>query len=252
MYIFHRVRWIPGSARHFKTVFKEIDLAFPLTSHRIEGLTQFRTLIEACSRTLVNLELSRWSRKLRFPFVQWNKELDRNPIFTAHFSSAPSPTETVTMASLNLIPVSKTVHLGQSIKPDGFIIFRSSQLNIGPTINHTSLNLLSDNSDIVLHIVFRRVENVIGFNASRSGNWFNEEQITFGERLRGHNHTVAIYDHGDNYQILFNGKTGHYFKKPIRAEASSLQYNAGQDPHFSDPIVAETYVNWTALVSGLD
>ena len=34
-----------------------------LTDHRMEDL------IEACSRTLVNLELSRWSRESRFRFV---------------------------------------------------------------------------------------------------------------------------------------------------------------------------------------
>jgi hypothetical protein len=158
------------------------------------------------------------------------------------------------MASLTLVSVNKTVHLGHSIKADGIIIFRSSQLNMSSTVNNTSLNLLSNNGDIVLHIGFRRVENVIVFNAFRSGNWLNEERITFGERLRGNNHTVAIYDHCDNYQILFNGKTGQYFKKQLLTEGTSLQYlvNAGQDPLFSDPVVAETYVNWAALVAGLN
>ena len=156
------------------------------------------------------------------------------------------------MANLHFVPLGKTVHLGHSIKPDGIIIFRSSQLNMCSTADHTHLNLLSNNSDIVLHISLRPVQNEIAFNARSSDNWLTEEKIAFGDRLRGHNHTVAIYDHGDNYQILFNGKTGHYFKKQLLAEASSLQYVAGRDPLFSDPIAAETYTNLATLVAGLN
>jgi len=161
------------------------------------------------------------------------------------------------MTTLNLIPVNKTVKLSNSIHTDGIIIFRSSQLNRSMDNHeaHAGLYLVADNKDVVLHIGFRRDEDVIIFNARMSsGKWLRADRIPLGNRLLGKNHTVTVYDHGDNFQILFNGKTGHSFKKQLQGQVSSLMYDVGNDkiPLFSDPLVAETYDNFAALVVGIN
>jgi hypothetical protein len=158
------------------------------------------------------------------------------------------------MSSLYLIPVNNTVGLSQRVRADGIVIFRSSQLNVASPACRTSLNLLSENNDIVLHIGFRRDENAIVFNACSSAGWLSEERTSFGDKFEGNNYTVTVYDHGDRYQIAFNGKTGHYFTKRIRADVASLQYfvDMGHQALLSDPVVAENYVDLSALVKGLN
>jgi len=160
------------------------------------------------------------------------------------------------MTTLNLIPVNKTVKLSHSIKTNGIIMFRSSQLNRskGNHKAHAGLDLVAGNKDVLLHIGFRRDQNVIIFNARTSyGQWLREERISFRNRLRGKNHTVTVCDHGNNFQILFNGKPGHTFTKQLRGQVSSLRYTVGNGevPLFSDPVVAETSDNFTALVVGI-
>ncbi|KAF8127082.1 concanavalin A-like lectin/glucanase domain-containing protein [Mycena galopus ATCC 62051] len=152
-----------------------------------------------------------------------------------------------------LIPVNNNV-VCQRVSGDGIILFRSSELNLASPANHTSLNLLAENNDIVLHIDFRCDEDAIVFNARNSEGWLREERISFGDKLKGNNHTVTVYDHGDRYQIAFNGRTGHYFRKQIRGDVVSLQYlvDTGHQALFSVPVVAETYVDLSALVKGLD
>jgi hypothetical protein len=161
------------------------------------------------------------------------------------------------MTTLNLIPVNKTVKLSHSIKTDGIIIFRSSQLNRSRSDHkaHAGLDLVADNKDVLLHIGFRPDEDVIIFNArTSSGQWLREARIPFQNRLRGKNHTVTVYDHGDNFQILFNGKTGYTFRKQLPGHVSSLRCDVGKNqvPLFSDPVVAETYHNFAALLVGID
>ncbi|KAJ7690387.1 hypothetical protein B0H17DRAFT_936144, partial [Mycena rosella] len=118
----------------------------------------------------------------------------------------------------------------------------------------TSLNLVAENNDIVLHISFRRDENAIVVNARSSAGWLSEERTSFGNKLEGNNYTVTVYDHGDRYQIAFNGRTGHYFTKQIQADVAALQYfvDLGHQTLLSDPVVAEHYVDLSALVKGLD
>lgn len=135
---------------------------------------------------------------------------------------------------------------------DGIVIFRSPELHHTPHVNNTSLNFLDDNGDIIFHIGFRRHENAIVFNCRRGDQWLREERTRFANKLDGQNHTVAVFDHGNSYQVLINGSTAYYFKKQLSGKATSLQYllDAGQVPMFSDPILVETYTNWAALVPG--
>jgi hypothetical protein len=166
-----------------------------------------------------------------------------------------APTFQFSMSSLYLIPVNGVVELSQRVSGDGIIMFRSSELNRASASSHAMLNLLAEDSAIVLHISFRREEDAIVFNARNSaGCWLTEKRISFGDRLKGNNHTVTVFDHGDRYQIAFNGRTGHYFTKQIRADVAFLQYSVdtGHQALLSGPVVAETYVDLSALVKGLN
>jgi Galactoside-binding lectin len=157
------------------------------------------------------------------------------------------------MASIHLIPVNSAVPLSHPISADGIVIFRSPQLDLLASPSRTALNLLAQNGDIVLHIGFRHDQNLIVFNAFHN-NWLSQESIPFGTRLNGQNHTITVIDHGDRYQIAFNGITGYYFKKQINAPATSLQYvvDAGHKSLFSIPVVGEAYTNLAALLPGLN
>ncbi len=143
--------------------------------------------------------------------------------------------------------------LPEPSKVGGIIIFRSSVIELDDRASDgTSLNLLNKGGDIMLHLNFRPYRNVVVFNThpARGGRGREEAVNIRGWFEGGRNVTVAVYEHPNRYQILFNGKTAHYYDKRIHGDACSIMYGGSHSerPCFSNPIAFDIYTNWAALV----
>ena len=151
----------------------------------------------------------------------------------------------------------KPVKLVDPIITDGIVIFRSSELNLNPCTdndnNNTSISLFAADGSIIFHFGIRRAQDVIVLNSrTASGSWLTEQVIKFSGSFDGQNHTITVYDHGDRYQVLTNGKTRIYYNKQIKGDVTGVDYfvDAGQTSIFSNNIAVETYGNFAALVPG--
>ncbi|KAF8462400.1 concanavalin A-like lectin/glucanase domain-containing protein [Kalaharituber pfeilii] len=154
--------------------------------------------------------------------------------------------------SLYILSLDKVIPLRHAVQPDGIIIFQSPSVDLRTTDTSTagtmdcsSLNLLNHSGDILLHISFRRQENAIVFNTRRNGNWESEERVVLTSVTSGRVTNVMVYDHGNRYQILIDGRTAHYFNKRYQEPAMQVHYWRNPPPGLplSDPIVVMQYQN---------
>ena len=147
----------------------------------------------------------------------------------------------------------KPVDLVDPITTDGIVIFRSSELNLIPSADHTNINLFGADGSIILCIGTRRVKDVIVLNSrTASGTWLTEQLIQFSGSFDGQNHTITVYDHGDRYQVLTNGTTRIYYDKQLKGDVTAIDYSVfpGETSIFSHNLAVETYNNFAALVPG--
>ncbi|CAA7264388.1 unnamed protein product [Cyclocybe aegerita] len=161
------------------------------------------------------------------------------------------------------VGTNSTAKLIAPITNDGIVIFRSAGLNTnqnpgsGMKVNNTSLNLLNNDGAYLLHIGFRLVPNTIVFNSRKpDGTWLQEKSVSAAvDHFTGPNGntSVTVFDHGDKYQVLLNGKTVIHYAKQISGPASTLLYKVdeGESPLFSSMVAANTYTNLAALVPDL-
>ncbi|KDR68111.1 hypothetical protein GALMADRAFT_105184 [Galerina marginata CBS 339.88] len=179
--------------------------------------------------------------------------------FHAHFpgtserNEIQSPGRIAPSVGFYQIPLSRTINLDEPVKTDGIVMFRSSILNLDPTTASTWIDLLGSGGDIILHISFRLLENVIVFNSRPAhGEWLNESRVNLTGSFIGQNYTVTVFDHGDRYQVLTNGRTKSYYYKQLKGDVTAVSYNTnvGQTSIFSDTIAAQTYNSFAALVPG--
>ncbi|KAF8465081.1 concanavalin A-like lectin/glucanase domain-containing protein [Kalaharituber pfeilii] len=146
---------------------------------------------------------------------------------------------------LYILSLDKIITLRRAVQPDGIIIFQSPSVdfrttNAGTagTMDCSNLNLLNHSDDIILHMSFSRQENTIVFNTRRNGKWESEEREVLTGVASGGVTNVMVYDHGDRFQILIDGRTVHYFTKRY------LRYwKNSQGLLLSDPIVVKQFQN---------
>ncbi|KAH6912476.1 Galectin-3 [Coprinopsis sp. MPI-PUGE-AT-0042] len=138
--------------------------------------------------------------------------------------------------------------LKEPLKPNGIIDFQCGSVDLrpsrslGPTgIDNTSINLLSSQDDILLHISIRRQEGAIVLNScTNTEGWGIEERIPLTETFTDPvNPTITVYDHPDRLQLAFDYKNVHYYTKRVNDEVARLSYNIneGQTPVFSEVLV---------------
>lgn len=153
------------------------------------------------------------------------------------------------MAS-TLLAVGETVALQRAIEPGGIVAFYSATCNTDPSNGISVIDLLDDSENILLHMSLRPKDNVIVFNSRLKGAaWGEGETAQFQGAFIPPSFNVTIYDHGDQYQILFSYQTIHYYKKKINGIVSNVTYYVQQDPPiFADVMVLATYKSLEELV----
>ena len=155
-----------------------------------------------------------------------------------------------------LLPITETVTLKSEFKAENIIVFQSAKLDLTPStgsgIDNTAVNILDDAGDYLLHISIRRKENAIVLNSKTAGGaWGKEERVTLeGRFVNGLNTTIAVYDHGDRFQVLIDYNTIHYYDKRILENGTAISYaiNPDQVSPFSDTLAVTTYEAFANIV----
>ena len=157
------------------------------------------------------------------------------------------------MACRYLISLNQTVLLSEPLQRGGVVVFHSPELDLSPASHHVAANntyidFLASNGHVILHIGFRPSYDQLVFNSS-AGAWMREDRIGFHGRFKdGQDHTVAVYDHGDRYQIHCDGEIALSYIKQLNGEVTSITYALDHDHGmFSDPILVEIYPDSAAL-----
>ena len=149
-----------------------------------------------------------------------------------------------------LLPIGEVVPLQRTIERGSVVVFQSTfwDPDGAGTSDKTSVNLV-DRGDLLLHISIRNGQDAICFNSRKvGGRWGAEER----ERLRGSfvrpNISITVYDHGDRYEILFSGKTVHFYRKRINRNPTSVAYWIDQRTSpFSNPLVVSMYTSTSEI-----
>jgi len=149
---------------------------------------------------------------------------------------------------LALLPTQATINLPNGFMKDGIII-RSSNLDLTGG-GRTQINLLNDVGDIILHVGFRPDRNEIVFNTRRGSSWENERQITFQGRFEGSSPTLAIFDHGDRFQIFLDSATIFNFMKRFHDRPTALAYIVDPDQRslFSPSLIVDSHISIAGLL----
>ena len=155
-----------------------------------------------------------------------------------------------------LLPITESVTLKSEFKAENIIVFQSAKLDLTPStgsgLDNTAVNILDAAGDYLLHISIRRKENAIVLNSKTAGGaWGKEERVTLeGRFVNGLNTTIAVYDHGDRFQVLIDYNTIHYYDKRILENGAAVSYtiNADQVSPFSDTLAVTTYEAFANIV----
>ena len=153
-----------------------------------------------------------------------------------------------------ILQVGAVVYFRKKITSDGIIILRSSTVDLFNSGPNTAINLLNTSGQLILHISFRRDENVIVFNTHRRGRWEVEERVGFQASFTsedGHiqpSPSIAICDHGDRFQVMINYHTIHYFMKRFLDNAAAISYQSENKSLFSDNLDVNVYPSLANLL----
>lgn len=155
-----------------------------------------------------------------------------------------------------ILRVRAVIYLRKQLASDNIIILRSSTIDLFNSAN-TDINLLNSSGQMILHIAFRRTENVIVFNTFRANRWESEERVGFEGHFTyedGHIKpapSITICDHGDRFQVMINHRTIHYFNKRfLDSNATAISYNSSPNHKslFSDNLDVDVYSSLASLL----
>lgn len=134
----------------------------------------------------------------------------------------------------------KSINLATEVKQDGIIVIKSSTVNLtaSSASDRAQINLLNATDDILLHIGLRRDCDIIAFNTKpKNGSWGSENNVHYLRNLFLHpsdGSSITIIDLGDRFQVLFDFKTIHFFKKRLGGNVAKLAYFL--DPDSGSPL----------------
>ena len=142
------------------------------------------------------------------------------------------------------VSLNERIGLSSPLTNDSLVILHSQELNPTPEpqahIDNTNVNFYNEEGNNILHISFRRVEKQIVFNTAPDGvSWEREERVGLSDVLLRNDTFIVVYDHGDRYQILVDGRTVHHFNKRYGGEGVEVSYEVNkytQNPIFSHTI----------------
>lgn len=125
-----------------------------------------------------------------------------------------------------------TIFLKTPLQMGMVIAFKSEHLDLTPSdLGPTKLQLWNENNDIVLQILIQRRPNMVPFmlNACRQmspvDGWGEAEEIrnVASSWSPAANFTISVHDRGDQYQVLFNLTTVHYFHKRFSMSSTATK-----------------------------
>lgn len=129
-----------------------------------------------------------------------------------------------------------TIFLKTPLQMGMVIAFKSEHFDLTSSsdLGSTKLQLWNEDNDIVLQILIQRRPNMVLFmlNACRQlsllDGWGKAEEIrnVASSWSPTSNFTISVHDCGDQYQVLFNLTTVHYFHKrfSITSTATKVTY----------------------------
>ncbi|TFK27609.1 hypothetical protein FA15DRAFT_653496 [Coprinopsis marcescibilis] len=151
-----------------------------------------------------------------------------------------------------LLNANQISQLGKEFTRENIIIVQSPKLTFTDSQTATDFNLLDAAEDVLLVIGIRPNENIVVFNSRTvDGAWGTEERIPLAGELEGDTPSIAIYDHGDRYQILLNLKTVLYYNKRILESGAAFGYSQGSDVAFGDTLALEFYDSLADIIPRL-
>jgi Galactoside-binding lectin len=118
--------------------------------------------------------------------------------------------------------------LNKPLVDDDMVHFYVSTVSLTPDPNgdNTSLNLLSDKQDYLLHISIRRDAHTIVLNSrNATSSWGRNEYIDWaGTFTDGQPTTISIRNNADTFTIFINGENRHLYKKRINLPTQAVAY----------------------------
>ncbi|KAF8550243.1 hypothetical protein OG21DRAFT_442115 [Imleria badia] len=126
------------------------------------------------------------------------------------------------MSTSYTLDIGNHVYMGSDITTDGIIAFWPVSYDRTPDLKHgadnTSLNLWDNDSNLLLHISFRRVENAIVFNTKTNAKgWGREERVPLDGKIAtpANQTAIMVFDFGNYYHILIGYRTVHSYNKRL-------------------------------------
>ncbi|KAF5681253.1 FAD NAD(P)-binding domain-containing protein [Fusarium heterosporum] len=140
-----------------------------------------------------------------------------------------------------LLSLGNSYSFDKILEAGSFILFYSATYNLLPDksveIDNTSINVLSSEDDVLLHISFRRAENQIVFNSRlRNYGWGKEERVSFQGVLSKTDATVAVRLETNSYTIYIDDSIIHTYSKRILKDAQRISYQTARESLFTNPI----------------
>lgn len=144
------------------------------------------------------------------------------------------------------IALNNDLTLKTTVTDGGFVRFVSDVANLATPLaspDNTSLNPLSVDDDVLLHILFRRALNKIVLNTRAStSRWGAEQVISLADVFTATRAptTITIDVRSDTYELLYNEGEKHSFTKRMAKDVAAVRYRAnGAFTLFSDSISVE-------------
>ncbi|TFK27604.1 hypothetical protein FA15DRAFT_666281 [Coprinopsis marcescibilis] len=153
-----------------------------------------------------------------------------------------------------LLTANQVSQLGQDFTNENILLVQSPKITLTDTQAWTDFNLLSASENVLLLISIRPKDNTIVFNSRTAGGpWGPEERVPLAGQLEGNTPSIAIYDHGDRYQILLNLKTVLYYNKRLLESGVAFGYDQDEtsDVAFGNTLALDVYDSLADIIPRL-
>lgn len=133
------------------------------------------------------------------------------------------------------VPIDNKHLLTASLRDGAVVDLNASTTLLRPdtsaTLDNSSLNLISDNDDILLTMAFRRKNKTVILNSRpANGVWGNEEHFSFGESFtEGRTCDMSVAVRGSTYLILVEGSLRYTYAQRLDAPITGVSYTKNRD-----------------------
>lgn len=127
------------------------------------------------------------------------------------------------------VPIDSQHLLTAPLRDGAVVTFHAKTTLLQPdpgSFDNSSLNLISDNGDILFVIAFRRSRQIVILNSRlANGGWGTEEQFSFGESFtEGETCDISVTLRGSEYLIIVEGSLRYTYTKRFDAPITGVSY----------------------------